>query len=123
MKQNDFFQDLKNDNLSALLATTLSTNDEFNEWLIEAESQLDDDVISFKIFDLQAIMDKRNALEVGFYFVLYLHGTINFSVGRVYIKLHMVLLEKFKTKNVLMLLEGSKLLFASYHTSLTKISH
>ena len=63
-----------------MLATTLSTNGEFNEWLLEAESQLDDDVISFKIFDLQAIMDKRNALEVGLYCCVYFCSTIDFQV-------------------------------------------
>ena len=48
-----------------MLASTLSENDEFNKWLSEAESKLSDDVISFKVFDLQVISEKRNALEVG----------------------------------------------------------
>ena len=47
-----------------MLASTLSENDEFNKWLSEAESKLNDDVISFKVFDLQVITEKRNALEV-----------------------------------------------------------
>eukprot|EP00112_Aurelia_sp_Birch-Aquarium-sp1_P012350 Seg2598.4 transcript_id=Seg2598.4/GoldUCD/mRNA.D3Y31 product="Microtubule-actin cross-linking factor 1" protein_id=Seg2598.4/GoldUCD/D3Y31 len=71
--------------ISSMLATTLSENDEFNEWMSEAESKLEDDVTSFKIFNLQAITEKKNTLEFGLYSYVFL-VKLKFWVDRNFIE-------------------------------------
>lgn len=49
----------------SLLNSAVATVDEFNQWLEDSEKKLSDDVIDFKVLELQAIVDKRKELEVG----------------------------------------------------------
>jgi len=51
------------DHLPAILTSAIASHDSFNQWLTECEKQVDDDITSFSVMDLQVVMDKRKALE------------------------------------------------------------
>ena len=50
--------------LPAALTSAISSHDQFDQWLSNCEKQVGDDVTSFEVLDLQAIMDRRTLLEV-----------------------------------------------------------
>eukprot|EP00794_Sanderia_malayensis_P007439 gene7439-8261_t len=50
-------------NATSIIAPALSSIDDVTNWLAESEKSLDDDVINFRTFDLQAVIEKRKQLE------------------------------------------------------------